>query len=94
VNLSNHHILFYICYITHIPMKITISIFKATITPLGFKLAEPFPDGVDVLELDAELDAELDVVVLVFVGVLCDTCKVILDQSAKDTTDFKLSGKI
>jgi hypothetical protein len=70
-------------------MKITISIFKATNTPLGFKLAEPLPGVIDVVELDAELD----VVVLVFVGVLCDTCKVILDQSAKDTTYFKLSGK-
>jgi hypothetical protein len=58
-------------------------------------LAEPFPDLVDVVGVDAALDVvALDVVVLVFVGILCDTCKVILDQSAKDTTDFKLSSKI
>jgi hypothetical protein len=76
-------------------MKTTISIFKATNTPLEFKLAEPFPDLVDVVGVDAALDVvALDVVVLVFVGILCDTCKVILDQSAKDTTDFKLSSKI
>ena len=76
-------------------MKTTISIFKATNTPLGFKLVEPFPDVVDVVGVDAALDVvTLDVVVLVFVGVLCDTCKVIIDQSAKHTTDFKLLGKL